>query len=233
VFLNNRHYDPQTGVFVSVDPLVTMTGEPYIYGGANPITNSDPTGLCFWDLCAAEAFLAAAAFALVVSYVAYDSGQRCAASNCLDGIFDGLRAPSWGSSGTPLREEDLVHRAPVFVPPLTSAGQPSLGIFGGLFQIADDDALDDPLGLEELTGFLPDELAGLIEGHTDGRFSADEIQSIADGLRNPDSLVGPNSDVGVSVRIPTTEITVLINQINPTRSTAVREPRSRFQNRYE
>ena len=46
LFLNNRHYDPTIGVFVSVDPLVTMTGEPYIYGSANPITYSDPTGLC-------------------------------------------------------------------------------------------------------------------------------------------------------------------------------------------
>ena len=46
LFLNNRHYDPSTGVFVSVDPLVTMTGEPYIYGSANPITISDPSGLC-------------------------------------------------------------------------------------------------------------------------------------------------------------------------------------------
>jgi len=46
LFLNNRHYDPATGVFVSVDPLVTMTGQPYIYGAANPATNSDPTGLC-------------------------------------------------------------------------------------------------------------------------------------------------------------------------------------------
>ena len=44
-FLNNRHYDPTTGVFVSVDPLVTMTGEPYIYGAANPVTYSDPSGL--------------------------------------------------------------------------------------------------------------------------------------------------------------------------------------------
>ena len=44
VFLNNRHYDPTTGVFISVDPLVTTTGEPYIYGAANPIYYSDPTG---------------------------------------------------------------------------------------------------------------------------------------------------------------------------------------------
>lgn len=46
VFLNNRRYDPSTGVFLSVDPLVQMTFEPYVYGSANPITNSDPSGLC-------------------------------------------------------------------------------------------------------------------------------------------------------------------------------------------
>jgi len=46
VSLNNRHYDPSTGVFPSVDPLVTKTGQPYIYGAANPATFSDPSGLC-------------------------------------------------------------------------------------------------------------------------------------------------------------------------------------------
>ena len=45
VCLNNRHYDPATGTFLSVDPLVVRTAEPYIYGAANPITFSDPTGL--------------------------------------------------------------------------------------------------------------------------------------------------------------------------------------------
>ena len=46
LFLNNRHYDPTTGIFVSVDPLVTKTMQPYIYGAANPVTYSDPSGLC-------------------------------------------------------------------------------------------------------------------------------------------------------------------------------------------
>jgi hypothetical protein len=37
------------GTFVSVDPLVTITGEAYIYGSANPVSYSDPSGLfsCF------------------------------------------------------------------------------------------------------------------------------------------------------------------------------------------
>jgi len=45
LFLNNRHYDPTVGVFVSVDPLVTKTMQPYVYGSANPNTYSDPMGL--------------------------------------------------------------------------------------------------------------------------------------------------------------------------------------------
>jgi hypothetical protein len=45
VFLNNRYQDAQTGVFLSVDPLVAATGDPYIYAGGNPTTLSDPEGL--------------------------------------------------------------------------------------------------------------------------------------------------------------------------------------------
>ncbi len=45
MFLNNRYHDPQLGVFISVDPLVAQTGEPYLYGSANPTTLSDPSGL--------------------------------------------------------------------------------------------------------------------------------------------------------------------------------------------
>lgn len=45
LFLNNRHYDPATGTFLSVDPLVAKTMQPYIYGAANPVTYSDPDGL--------------------------------------------------------------------------------------------------------------------------------------------------------------------------------------------
>ena len=46
IYLNNRHMDPTIGVFLSVDPLVQSTGEPYLYAGGNPTTLSDPSGLC-------------------------------------------------------------------------------------------------------------------------------------------------------------------------------------------
>ena len=45
-YLNNRYYDPSIGVFLSVDPLVAKTGQPYLYAGGNPTTLTDPNGLC-------------------------------------------------------------------------------------------------------------------------------------------------------------------------------------------
>jgi hypothetical protein len=40
-----RYYDPTTGQFLSVDPLVDRTGQPYAYVGGNPVNALDPTGL--------------------------------------------------------------------------------------------------------------------------------------------------------------------------------------------
>ena len=45
IYLLHRYYDSPTGEFISVDPDLVQTSQPYIYAGANPVTNSDPTGL--------------------------------------------------------------------------------------------------------------------------------------------------------------------------------------------
>ena len=44
VYLIGRYYDPETGQFLSVDPLVDETGEPYGYANGNPVNESDPAG---------------------------------------------------------------------------------------------------------------------------------------------------------------------------------------------
>jgi RHS repeat-associated protein len=41
-----RYYDPGTGQFLSVDPLVDETGQPYAYTGDDPVNGTDPSGLC-------------------------------------------------------------------------------------------------------------------------------------------------------------------------------------------
>ena len=58
--LNNRYYDPTVGVFISVDPLVSATGNPYLYAGGNPTTRSDPSGLCAPDVGGAREVCTAA-----------------------------------------------------------------------------------------------------------------------------------------------------------------------------
>ena len=49
IYLRARHYDPATGQFTSVDPLFSVTGEPYGYTRGNPVNRSDPSGLWAWD----------------------------------------------------------------------------------------------------------------------------------------------------------------------------------------
>jgi RHS repeat-associated protein len=44
LYLINRYYDPTTGQFVSVDPLVGVTGESYVFTNDNPLNEIDPLG---------------------------------------------------------------------------------------------------------------------------------------------------------------------------------------------
>ena len=44
-YLIGRYYDPQTGQFLSVDPLIDETGQPYAYAGDDPVNLADPSGL--------------------------------------------------------------------------------------------------------------------------------------------------------------------------------------------
>jgi RHS repeat-associated protein len=45
LYLRARDYDPVTGQFISVDPLVAETFQPYAYAGNNPLLLTDPLGL--------------------------------------------------------------------------------------------------------------------------------------------------------------------------------------------
>ena len=44
-YLFNRFYDPNTGQFLTVDPDVGTTGQPYAFAEDDPLEYSDPTGL--------------------------------------------------------------------------------------------------------------------------------------------------------------------------------------------
>ena len=44
-YLIGRYYDPATGQFLSVDPLVAQTQQAYVYVEDDPVNAIDPTGL--------------------------------------------------------------------------------------------------------------------------------------------------------------------------------------------
>jgi RHS repeat-associated protein len=45
IYLINRYYNPASGQFISVDPDLAETLQPYAYGAGNPVSLSDPSGL--------------------------------------------------------------------------------------------------------------------------------------------------------------------------------------------
>jgi RHS repeat-associated protein len=47
LYLRARYYDPATAQFLTQDPAVEVTHEPYGYAGDNPLRFKDPTGLWF------------------------------------------------------------------------------------------------------------------------------------------------------------------------------------------
>ncbi len=49
VYLRARVYDPATTQFLTVDPMVAVTGAPYSYANDSPLSHWDPSGLSSWN----------------------------------------------------------------------------------------------------------------------------------------------------------------------------------------
>ena len=52
LYLVNRWYTPATGQFLSVDPALESTDQPYSYTKDNPVDGTDPSGLATVGICA-------------------------------------------------------------------------------------------------------------------------------------------------------------------------------------
>ncbi|WP_308200003.1 RHS repeat-associated core domain-containing protein [Actinotalea sp. C106] len=49
IYLRNRYYDPTTANFLTLDPLLDLTKDPYAYTRGNPLQYTDPLGLYWAD----------------------------------------------------------------------------------------------------------------------------------------------------------------------------------------
>jgi hypothetical protein len=47
----NRYYDPSTDQFLSIDPAVATTDQPYVFTNDNSLNTEDPLGLCNQRSC--------------------------------------------------------------------------------------------------------------------------------------------------------------------------------------
>ncbi|WP_448058499.1 RHS repeat-associated core domain-containing protein [Cellulomonas hominis] len=50
LYLRARYYDPATGVFISIDPLLSLTRTAYGYAANNPLNVVDPLGMFAWGV---------------------------------------------------------------------------------------------------------------------------------------------------------------------------------------
>jgi hypothetical protein len=102
VVVVGRYYDPTTGQFISVDPLVDLTFEPYVYVAGDPVNDTDPAGLCCKFLSHAVGYVeheavehagqvstVAGGAALVAYGFCWAGGTGCAVGAVLSGVSAG------------------------------------------------------------------------------------------------------------------------------------------------
>jgi hypothetical protein len=138
----NRYYDPVTGQFVSVDPMVNETDQSYLYAGDDPVNGVDPNGLdCGWFSVVCAGYDATAgAVEAVGSFIYRYSGEIAAVSSFLAAVT--IEVPGVGevfgavavAAGALSAERDIVveHNlaAAVLDTAGTIAGAGSLGAEG-------------------------------------------------------------------------------------------------------
>jgi RHS repeat-associated protein len=100
IYLIGRYYDPATGQFLNVDPLIGLTGQPYAYSGDDPVNWADPDGAAASLLPVSTGSITAAECSVVTAQV--DRGNYSEANVTASGVLaeTGINCPIGSPSGT-------------------------------------------------------------------------------------------------------------------------------------
>ena len=126
VYLVNRYYDPSSAQFLSVDPAVSSTNQPYVYANDNPVNNTDANGMCstplwftfgwtvyanfcgpYWPIFVFVSLVAPSVIVAILSY--YTGGIIGAAVGYIVGNFVGSLQDAWKYSGSASRQGTSWH----------------------------------------------------------------------------------------------------------------------------
>jgi hypothetical protein len=210
--LFGRYYDPSTDQFLSVDPDVAETGQPYAYTGDDPVNGTDPLG----DIFEADGYSGGSLQEL---------GTEVTAAEAAATVSGAGGTPS-GPASTPYESlqsgPSPASQAPITVPLLPqSGGEPSISdVLLGLGMVAPgfDDGPDEALiGADAADGALASgqsieaadgtEINGLtrhginrVIGDGAGRAGVTP-QALLDALKNPVNIIEGVDDLGRPYKI--------------------------------
>lgn len=119
-----RWYEPATGAFTTIDPIVASTNSPYAYAGGDPVNGGDPSGEItgLW-LCITGGACYAASFGAVAATTAQEfaSGVNLRAAQQVDAEIFRLRAETQEQLSTTASQGEVEAR------PTTISSQESPG----------------------------------------------------------------------------------------------------------
>ena len=94
-----RWYDPNTSEFMTVDPELAETGQPYAFAGDDPVNETDPSGMlpkCVWyepwtfPWCATKVASHVLPMIEKTWWFSELGGRLSLCYQCVDGCADGL-----------------------------------------------------------------------------------------------------------------------------------------------
>jgi RHS repeat-associated protein len=106
-YLENRFYDPSTDQFMSVDPDIATTNEPYLFTNDDPLNMSDPTGQWPGESIVHKALDVIAVVPYAAYFVAYQTGRGINAVGCHFGSI-GCAASKYFVLMTPIPLTEIV-----------------------------------------------------------------------------------------------------------------------------